>query len=77
MVGIGRRKFLTILGAATAAWPLVARAQQSQRMRHIGILLPAAADSAVYQTWVGAFLQALALWGWTIGRNLRIDTVKP
>src|SRR4029450_12225538 len=43
-------------------------------MRRIGILLPAAADDAVYQTWVGAFLQGLALLGWTIGRNVQIDT---
>jgi putative ABC transport system substrate-binding protein len=43
-------------------------------MRRIGVLLPAGTDDAVYQTWVGAFLQALALLGWTIGRNVRIDT---
>ena len=43
-------------------------------MRRIGMLLPAAADDAEYQAWVGAFLQALALLGWTIGRNVRIDT---
>jgi putative ABC transport system substrate-binding protein len=42
-------------------------------MRHIGILLPAAADDALFQTRVGAFQQELALLGWTIGRNLRID----
>jgi putative ABC transport system substrate-binding protein len=43
-------------------------------VRRVGIILPAASDDAVYQTWVGAFLQALALLGWTIGRNVRIDT---
>ena len=43
-------------------------------MRRIGLLLPAAADDAQFQTFVGAFLQALALLGWTIGRNVRIDT---
>ena len=43
-------------------------------MRRIGILLNAAADDPKFQTWVGAFLQALALLGWTIGRNVRIDT---
>ena len=42
-------------------------------MRRIGILLPAAADDAVFQTRGGAFLQALALLGWTIGRNMQID----
>jgi putative ABC transport system substrate-binding protein len=40
----------------------------------LGIILPAAADNAEFQAWVGAFLQALALLGWTIGRNVRIDT---
>ena len=43
-------------------------------MRRIGILLAATADDAEFQAWVGAFLQALALLGWTIGRNVRIDT---
>jgi putative ABC transport system substrate-binding protein len=69
-----RRAFITLLGGAAAAWPLVARAQQPERMRRIGVLLPAATDDAEYQAWVGAFLQALALLGWTIGRNVRIDT---
>ena len=54
--------------------PVVARGQQAERVRLIGVLLPAAADDAVFQTWVGAFLQGLALSGWTIGRNVRIDT---
>ena len=69
-----RREFITLLGGAAAAWPRAAGAQQPQRMRRIGVLLPAAADDAQYQAWVGAFLQALALLGWTIGRNVRIDT---
>jgi putative ABC transport system substrate-binding protein len=69
-----RREFITLLGGAAAAWPLTARAQQGERMRRIGILLPAAADDAVFQARVGAFLQGLALLGWTIGRNVRIDT---
>jgi putative ABC transport system substrate-binding protein len=69
-----RREFITLLGGATAAWPHAARAQQGERMRRIGVLLNAAADDAEYQAWVGAFLQGLALSGWTIGRNVRIDT---
>ena len=68
-----RRTFITLLGGAAATWPL-ARAQQPERMRRIGVLLPAAADDAEFQTRVGAFLQGLALLGWTIGRNVRIDT---
>jgi putative ABC transport system substrate-binding protein len=69
-----RREFITLLGGAAAAWPLAARAQQPERMRHIGVLMPAAADDTDFQARVGAFLQALALLGWTIGRNVRIDT---
>jgi putative tryptophan/tyrosine transport system substrate-binding protein len=68
-----RREFITLLGGAAVAGPLGARAQQPERMRHIGVLLPYAADDAETQTRMGAFLQALALSGWTIGRNLRID----
>jgi len=69
-----RRTFITLLGGAAAAWPLAARAQQGERMRRIGVLLPAAADNSDFQVWLSAFHQGLALLGWTIGRNLRIDT---
>jgi putative ABC transport system substrate-binding protein len=69
-----RRTFITLLGGAAAAWPLAARAQQPERMPRIGVLVPVAADDPVFQAWVGAFLQALALLGWNIGRNVRIDT---
>jgi putative ABC transport system substrate-binding protein len=69
-----RRDFMSVVGGAAAAWPLAARAQQREQMRRIGILLPATADDAVWQDRVGAFLQALGLLGWTIGRNVRIDT---
>ena len=69
-----RRGFITLLGGA-AVWPLPANAQQQgERVRRIGVLLNATADDAEYQARVGAFLQALALLGWTIGRNVRIDT---
>src|SRR5262245_35971663 len=69
-----RREFIALLGGAAATWPLAARAQKRERMRHIGVVLPAIADDPVWQARVGAFLQALALLGWTIGRNVRIDT---
>ena len=69
-----RRDIITLLGggAATVAWPAALRAQQ--RMRRIGIILPATADDERFQTFVGAFLQELQSSGWSIGRNVRIDT---
>ena len=69
-----RREFITLLGGAAAAWPLTARAQQPDRMRRIGVLLPATADDVEFQARVGAFLQGMGQLDWTIGRNLRIDT---
>jgi putative ABC transport system substrate-binding protein len=68
-----RREFITLLGSATVASPIAAHAQQGELMRRIGVLLPAAADDAEYQARMGAFHQGLALLGWTIGRNVRID----
>ena len=68
-----RRKFITLLGGS-AAWPLAARAQQGERVRRIGVLLPAAPDDAEFQSWVGAFLQGLAQSGWITGRNIRVET---
>jgi putative tryptophan/tyrosine transport system substrate-binding protein len=68
-----RREFIAGLGGA-AAWPVVARAQQGERMRRIGVILPAIAGDTQFQTWIGAFLQALAQLGWIDGRNVRIDT---
>jgi putative ABC transport system substrate-binding protein len=67
-----RREFIGLVGGA-AAWPLAAGAQQLVQMRRMGLLLPAAADDTEFQARVGAFLQGLALLGWSIGRNVRID----
>src|SRR6516165_11187884 len=69
-----RREFITLFGGAAATWPIVARAQQSERMRQVGMLLSGTADDALFQTWVGAFLRGLAQSGWIIGRNVRIET---
>jgi len=55
-----RRAFITLLGGAAAAWPLAARAQQSERIRRIGVLMPAASDDQQYQAYLAAFLQGLA-----------------
>jgi putative ABC transport system substrate-binding protein len=72
-IHIRRREFIATLGGA-AAWPLAARAQQPGGMRRIGVLLPAAANDPRFQTFLAAFHQGLALLGWTVGRNVRIDT---
>ena len=69
-----RREFITLIGGAAAAWPLTANSQQGERMRHVGILLPAAANDRDFQAWVASFLQTLAQLGWTDGRNVRVDT---
>src|SRR5258708_21181615 len=66
------REFITLLGGA-AAWPLAARAQQ-EGMRRIGMILPTGADDPEFQARVGVFLQELSQLGWSIGRNVRIDT---
>jgi putative ABC transport system substrate-binding protein len=63
-----------LMGAAAATCALGARAQQAERIRRIGILLPAAAGDAEFQARVGSFMQALALLGWTDGHNVRIET---
>src|SRR5262245_2977323 len=72
-VTIGRRELLAALGGAAAAWPLAAWAQ-TERLRRIGIILPASSDDPQYQVRVGAFLQELQRLGWIIGRNIRIET---
>jgi len=70
---VRRRAFITILGGA-AVWPIVARAQQRERVRRIGILVAANPGDTEFQAWVAALLQALALLGWSVGHNMRIDT---
>src|SRR5262245_19471804 len=68
-----RRDFITLLGGAAMAWPLAARAQQSDRMRRIGVLNGQAANDPDAQANIAAFLQGLQQLGWTDGRNVRID----
>src|SRR5262245_52414613 len=67
-----RREFITLLGGA-AAWPLAAGAQQGDRVRRIGVLMPAAADDRDAQDRLAAFLQGLQQSGWSVGRNVRIE----
>ena len=68
-----RRDFIGLVGGA-AVLPLAARAQVPERMRRIGMILPAVTGDPEYQLWVGAFLQELATLGWAVGRNTLIDT---
>ena len=69
-----RREFITLLGGAVSAWPLVVRAQQPEHMRRIGVLVGYSAGDAEGQASVAAFRQRLQELGWTEGRNIRIDT---
>jgi putative ABC transport system substrate-binding protein len=69
-----RREFITLLSGVATAWPFMARAQQPDRMRRIGVLLPGTADDAEYQARRAVFLQALQQLGWSDGRNVLIDT---
>jgi putative ABC transport system substrate-binding protein len=67
-----RRDFITLLGGATA-WPLAAYAQQTERIRRIGLLSTLPADDPEWHARLAALLQGLQELGWTVGRNLRID----
>jgi putative ABC transport system substrate-binding protein len=67
-----RREFIAGVGSA-AAWPMIVRAQQGDRVRRIGVLMPGDEIDLVARTFVSAFTQALAGFGWTDGRNLRMD----
>ena len=68
-----RREFITLLCGAATAWPLAVRAQQAQRMRRIGVLMPLPANDAEGQARVAAFLQGLQELGWSVGRNVIVD----
>jgi putative ABC transport system substrate-binding protein len=69
-----RRDFITLVGGAAAVWPFAARAQQSERMRRIAVLMNFAAEDAEGQARLAAFLQGLQQVGWAVGHNVRIDT---
>jgi putative ABC transport system substrate-binding protein len=71
-----RRKFLGTLGGAVVAafWPLAARAQQSEPLRRVGLLMNTTADDVEGQARIGAFLQQLQGLGWTEGKNIHVIT---
>ena len=68
-----RRDFISVIGSAVVWPPLAAHAQQEERVRRIGVLLPTVKDDPAYKEWLGAFLQRLQQLGWTLGRNLEVD----
>ena len=67
-----RREFIAGLGS-TAACPLVARAQQPERMRRVGVLMQHVATEALFQGYAAAFAQGMRELGWIDGQNIRID----
>ena len=68
-----RREFITLLGGATAAWPLAARAQQPERVRRIGVLSGLAVNDPESKPRTAAFIEGLQQLGWTVGRNVQIE----
>ena len=68
---IGRREFITLLGGATAAWPIVAQAQQPGKLPTIGYL--GAATALAWSQWTAAFVQRLRELGWIEGRTIAIE----
>ncbi len=68
-----RRKFITLLGGAAVAWPLMARAQQTERMRRVSLLMNLSENDLEAQRLLTALREGLAQLGWADGRNLRID----
>ena len=67
-----RREFIKLICGSAAAWPLAARAQQSE-MRRIGALMAINADDPEAQSRIAAFVESLQQLGWTVGKNVRID----
>jgi putative ABC transport system substrate-binding protein len=72
-LGMARREFIALLGGTVAAWPLIANAQQPERMQRIGVLLPYAESDRLAQSRVHVFVHRLQELGWAEGRNIRIE----
>src|SRR5262245_61221158 len=71
-VPMRRREFITLLGS-TATWPLVARAQQAERMRRIGVISGTSEIEPTLQSRLAVFRDALEKLGWAAGRNVVFD----
>ena len=70
---MNRREFITLLGGAAAAWPLTARAQQSERVRRVGVLTGIVEADAEGQARFSAFRNAMDQAGWIEGRNIQYE----
>ena len=73
MFDLRRRRFITLLGGAAAAWPLAARAQNGGRVRRIGVLMAYPVNDPQAQARNAPFVQGLQQFGWTVGNNVAID----
>jgi putative tryptophan/tyrosine transport system substrate-binding protein len=71
---VKRREFMALIGSAAAAWPLATRAQPSDQVRRIGVLMGYAESDSDARAWYAAFREVLHKLGWTEGRNIQIDT---
>jgi putative tryptophan/tyrosine transport system substrate-binding protein len=72
-----RRHFITLLGGTIMVWPLTIHAQQAERVRRIGVLIPFTADDPEAQARTALFEQSLRQLGWTVGQNLQIEERSP
>jgi putative ABC transport system substrate-binding protein len=68
-----RRDFIALAGGLAVAWPLAARAQQDNRVRHIGVFMNLPEGDPDGARWIAALLKSLDEFGWTEGRNIRLD----
>src|SRR5580700_2990837 len=68
-----RREFMMLVGGAAVVWPLMARAQQGERARRVGVLLGWSESDPQFRSWLTVFEQELARLGWANGGNMRIE----